>query len=324
MRKIFLTGAVCTLLLGSAGCTEPGEATAIGAATGGAIGAGLGAIIGSQTGDPGAGLVLGAAAGAGTGALVANSFEAQQEQLRNQDEAIARQERTIAAQRRELDELRRMSDVPSDRAVTMAPAFHGRAPSAHSPATGLSQHDVREKVLSPEAIRRESGVFERSRSAELAAGKMQQPGPSSFAQSPGEAKGTLNWSASPQEVLAPTRSAESELSESVARPDEQPLQATSVVKAEPVSGECSEAQAEVRKADNASEAPDKLFHLRRALRLCPSEPGYHNALGEVYLGLNRKVDAEFEFREAIQLDPNFEAARRNLEGLSAGVQRNNY
>ena len=61
---------------------------------------------------------------------------------------------------------------------------------------------------------------------------------------------------------------------------------------------------------------DKLFHYRRALRLCPDNALYHNGLGEIYRSLNRLDDAEYEFREALRLDPGFQTARENLSGLS--------
>ncbi len=83
-----------------------------------------------------------------------------------------------------------------------------------------------------------------------------------------------------------------------------------------VSGtECKEGLAEAGKANAAVESADKLFHLRRALRLCPDNAYFHNSLGEVYLSLNRLSDAEFEFREAVRLDSNFTIARNNLDAL---------
>jgi tetratricopeptide (TPR) repeat protein len=85
----------------------------------------------------------------------------------------------------------------------------------------------------------------------------------------------------------------------------------------PLSKECARAQNEVRAAFAAREVADKLFHYRRALRLCPDDPIYHNGLGEVYRSLARWEDAEFEFREALRLDPAFRPASDNLRTLSA-------
>lgn len=76
--------------------------------------------------------------------------------------------------------------------------------------------------------------------------------------------------------------------------------------------ECTKARDEASKATNASQIADKLYHFRRALRLCPEDPGYHNGLGEVYLSLDRKEDALYEFNEALKIDPQYAAAKSNL------------
>ena len=79
--------------------------------------------------------------------------------------------------------------------------------------------------------------------------------------------------------------------------------------------ECGQAEEEMNKAASANDNADKLFHYRRALRLCPSEPAYHNALGELYLKLKRKSDAEYEFNEALSVDKTFKPARDNIEAI---------
>jgi Flp pilus assembly protein TadD len=62
--------------------------------------------------------------------------------------------------------------------------------------------------------------------------------------------------------------------------------------------ECRQAKDEFNQANASSEGPDKLFHLRRALRLCPNTPEYHRALSEVYRSMGRIADADFELAEA--------------------------
>ena len=79
--------------------------------------------------------------------------------------------------------------------------------------------------------------------------------------------------------------------------------------------ECNLAEKEMDQAATASESADKLFHYRRALRLCPSNPVYHNALGELYQKLRRTSDAKFEYQEALNVDPAFSKAKSNLESL---------
>lgn len=80
-----------------------------------------------------------------------------------------------------------------------------------------------------------------------------------------------------------------------------------------VSEECKKADAEVSKASESKEPADQLFHYRRALRLCPGKAEYHLGLGRVYQSLKRSSDAEFEFREALRLDPSLTAAKDSLE-----------
>ncbi|MCB0333953.1 MAG: tetratricopeptide repeat protein, partial [Bdellovibrionales bacterium] len=84
----------------------------------------------------------------------------------------------------------------------------------------------------------------------------------------------------------------------------------------PDSTECVKAGEEVNQAQNASDTADKLFHYRRALRLCPESPAFHLGLGEVYLSLGRSEDAEFEFREALRIDPTFRPAVVQLGSLN--------
>jgi tetratricopeptide (TPR) repeat protein len=92
------------------------------------------------------------------------------------------------------------------------------------------------------------------------------------------------------------------------------VEATSVV-ASAGSPECVKASNEARSAGTAREAADKLFHYRRALRLCPDNADFHNGLGEVYVSLNRNEDARYEFQEALKLQPGHSGARSNLSSI---------
>jgi tetratricopeptide (TPR) repeat protein len=76
--------------------------------------------------------------------------------------------------------------------------------------------------------------------------------------------------------------------------------------------ECQKAENEAKSALTARDAADKLFHYRRALRLCPDNASYHNGLGEVYITLNRNEDARYEFQEALRLSPGHAGAQANL------------
>lgn len=105
----------------------------------------------------------------------------------------------------------------------------------------------------------------------------------------GEAKGSFNWKTSQDKTARRT------------------VDSTSASLTD-----CSGAASEVKNANRASESADKLFHLRRALRLCPDDPDIHVRLGKVYKDLNRKSDAEFEFKEALRLNPDFKPAQKEL------------
>ncbi|MCO6431549.1 MAG: hypothetical protein J5J00_11870 [Deltaproteobacteria bacterium] len=294
MIRFIACAVLCAASLG--GCTEAGETTQIGAATGGVIGAGLGAIVGNQTGDPGSGLVIGAAAGAGTGALIANALEAQDENIRTQKEALERQERIIAAQRAEIEELRRMNgdgsnlrgrlrhEMQRDQSRQLpqaAPAAAVRAPTQGSYSSRLFDRPAAAVVQPPEALKERPVTAAPPATAEIPT--------------------RVGMKGAPAPAMQPARVASG--------------QAT---------GECAQAETESLKARSAAEAADRLFHLRRAIRLCPSNADYHASLGEVYLTLNRREDAQFEFKEAIALNPGHEAARRNLQALVTSNDDNRF
>jgi tetratricopeptide (TPR) repeat protein len=81
-------------------------------------------------------------------------------------------------------------------------------------------------------------------------------------------------------------------------------------------GDCAQAGAEIRSAMNESQSKEKLFRYRRALRMCPDKAEFHSALGELYLDMNRIHDAEYEFNEAVRLDPSDKKAKANLAELN--------
>ena len=78
------------------------------------------------------------------------------------------------------------------------------------------------------------------------------------------------------------------------------------------SPECVEALKERDRANTAQANSDKLYHLRRALRLCPNSAPLHYALGSVYASMDRRGDAENEYKEALRVDPGFSVAQKAL------------
>ena len=79
--------------------------------------------------------------------------------------------------------------------------------------------------------------------------------------------------------------------------------------------ECEQAEKEALAAMSARDSQNKLFHFRRALRLCPDNANYHNGMGEVYVSINRLEDARYEFNEALRLNPKHGGAESNLLSL---------
>ncbi len=277
------------MLVAALGCTKPKETTAISAATGGAIGAGLGAIIGNQTGDAGSGLAIGAVAGAATGALIGNALQAQQESVRSQDEAIERQERMIAAQRTEITELRNLNpDVVEQKRLALqkrGPSPYG-ARSANSGAPGapsrnfsdpLARLDMRSQSLNERSL----GTASVKAAPALASEKPNRP-----------------TSSQPKSAKAIDEGASAKL-------------------VSMDSDSCGEAEKDRTAAQNAMDSSDKLFHLRRALRLCPNNARMHHELGKVYMSMDRKNDAEHEFKQALDLDPSYAPAKQSLDLITS-------
>ncbi|MCB0344501.1 MAG: hypothetical protein KDD66_05265 [Bdellovibrionales bacterium] len=86
----------------------------------------------------------------------------------------------------------------------------------------------------------------------------------------------------------------------------------------PAGNKCMLAEAEAERARNAASDADKLFYYRRAIQLCPSTAVYHIEIGRVYIDIGRQEDAEFEFRRALDLDPDNRQAQDQLTLLQAG------
>jgi len=103
-------GAIVTLLILLAGCSQPLSTREKGTLLGGGIGAASGAIIGSAVGHPGAGAAIGGAMGAVSGGLVGDQLQGQENRAAYQQSQINRQSRELQRQRRDIEQLKRRSN----------------------------------------------------------------------------------------------------------------------------------------------------------------------------------------------------------------------
>jgi len=364
--------AAIVVLFSSTSCTQPGETTAVGAATGGAMGAGVGALVGNQAGSAAGGLLVGAVAGASTGAMIGNVLEGQEHEGYRRDEAIERQEQMLRAQRGQIEELRRLSQdsvqyrggsvASGNRAVQSgqrsgATSITGSSQSAVSrgvtpaPIPPVAPGAVSPGTVSPGAVASRSQTAPRTTSSGFSERTIvSEPAPP---QRLGDTAPSPRASASPTAIAPPSAPTEAlpTAPSFVEVPAEQPSRsaasersttptvgagdasnfgdresaiAGSTASAEvfavrrPSSPECEEAREEFRQGSALQENSDKLFHFRRALRLCPEDPTIQNAMGELYVSLGRIDDAQYQFQEALRIEPTYQTARQNLANLSSG------
>lgn len=303
LQKFICLGFSLCLL---SACTEPGETTYVGSATGGVLGAGLGAIIGNQTGDAGAGLAIGAVAGAGAGAAIGNALEAQQKSIRTQDEALERQQKILAAQNAEIQDLRGTStDLPGRHSRAM-PVITGSTTDARGSLSRDSSFTEQLNTGADSAYARNTVSMNaaRDRSQAVAAQTVNSD--------------NMNESSSMNDKVQAAKSdtlKEVDLSE-VARGETAPAARMATTDSSE-SAECQKAQTESQKAESATEGADKLFYLRRAIRLCPSKAVYHKNLADQYLSLGRNEDAKTAYEDAVRLDPSLKEASQAMSAISS-------
>jgi tetratricopeptide (TPR) repeat protein len=322
------------ILIAAAGCTQPKETTAIGSATGGAIGAGLGAIVGNQTGSTGGGIAIGAVAGAATGALIGNALQAQQETAQSQDEALERQERMISAQRQELNELRTIN--PDTTSAAPARSSHrslqhqSLSPEAQRKLAQLERRGPNPRgshsmvAYEPPPLKRNSEPLARyNAESNSAAPRAKAPAAQAKPQQAAALSISKSEAAKPKaaelagdEPSNPASIGEADILDEGAA--EAQASASSLAEdTQANSSACSEAAGEAQAAQSATESSQKLYHLRRAQRLCPTNSAFYTDLGSLYLSMGRVQDARNSFNDALKIDPNLQAARTGLEEVKA-------
>ncbi len=296
LGSIFCVGAILCLV----GCAKSFDRERVGAVAGAAVGAGLGAIIGNQAGSTASGLTLGAIAGMGTGVLVARSLAPSGEAAVVNPSVAGWQSPAVATIDPAQDKIE--SALQSDNALgaTALPVDPQRKDLAHLYARA---HPMREtevlKLKRARAARREKAKQvarlqrngARGASAEVSALQHEilearkqialsdkienpqvvvqtEPGvPSTEAAE--SAKAAYDW----RDLTPPERGGEA---------------------AAPTVSDCDVAQSEIAIAEGLQGANDKLFHFRRALRLCPNNVQYHQRMSQFYSTVERPLDAQYE------------------------------
>ena len=321
----------------------PGETTGVSAAAGGAVGAGLGAIVGNQTGNAVEGIAVGAAAGAATGAMIGNALQAQNEAIALQDEAIERQQQLIQAQGTQIQELRRLSsdnvEFRDERraswrgntassventygSVGASQGFQGRAISERSGLRNGAQDEI--IIGRGETAQRRAPMITGARKVRTGESTAPVIVESNLLHTDRVSVQRDNLEASQRDTgVTLTDVGEEEIDVARARTQEGELsQPGDLDSSKFQSADCQRALREGDEAERVGDSADKLFHYRRALRLCPENPRFHNGLGEVYLKMGRSDDARFEFKEALRLEPSYALAKSNLRSLSLEADSN--
>lgn len=332
-----LTGCSYFTSEGSSGSDTKLSTTGIGAATGAVVGSGVGALIGSQSGSAGGGLAIGAATGAAAGGAIGYALEKHDQQLNEQRSKAADQEQQIQQNRDQINELRRNLDDQMER---------NNRPSGASSRTTINNYrgSPRAKpVGAGEVARVESTSVEAPKAKTVTAAARVREEPAVESSAPVAASGALppakqkasaekpaakslppELNASGPVVVEEDREAPSETTSGglpVALDEKKEIKKVpaAAAKAAPVTGECGKAEEEAKRARASVSESDKLFYLRRALRLCSNSAKYHVEIGKVYSSIGRLEDAQHEFKQALEIDPSNSEAKDELSVLSGGA-----
>ena len=76
---------------------------------------------------------------------------------------------------------------------------------------------------------------------------------------------------------------------------------------------CNRAFSAFDQGRKARDTDTAIASYKEGLSLCPNDDVAHNELGEIYLRLGRKAEATAEFQAALQINPNFSRAQKNLD-----------
>ncbi|MCS6961845.1 MAG: tetratricopeptide repeat protein [Deltaproteobacteria bacterium] len=323
--------------------------TTKGAIVGGTVGSVVGTALGSQVGNPVEGFAIGAAAGAGVGAMIGSAIEKEKETAERKimEKQIASLETTRMdyLTSDELPDYSRYSMrekvAPSDRfysrlrgvSQTTSPSMKGadhRNSSSLEPKTspetesvGIQSskgRDITNLNQNLKSSYRDKDVPTEPRSSVSLLEhnphlKHERETPS---KKDGLGQSDPNSAINPsKEVTHQTQESRLENIEKMETSVKDQSAATEKSLWVENSHQCPEGVEELKKAEQSNELSTKLFHTRRAVRVCDGFVPARLALAKLYLDLKRNEDAQFELENILSLDPSNKEAKNLLEKLKS-------
>ena len=334
--------------------------TGVGAATGAVVGGVLGAVVTSGSGDIGMGLVIGSVAGAAAGGAVGRAMEVDEEKTNEeQQQALRRQKSTMAKTRDNTQEAKRQpldhpkvikttaseslakpkprsselgKEVGSDEVVRSERRVHLDQAEPRTPVQAEKPKVTREVLEPPPSPTPAPAV------AKVTAPPKVEPAKAIKGSSFTEANVDLDQSAAESSSgvvsdLPPAKKTGGEQQKSVEKQEKSAVlppatveKSAAVQEASPAKrttppAECERAEEEANRARTSTSEADRLFYLRRALRLCPKDANLHVELSRVFESIGRKDDAIYELKQAQQLDPQHPDVRQRLDVLEGEVSK---
>lgn len=334
------------------------SSTKASALTGTLIGGGVGTIIGIPAGNPAGGLILGAVAGGAAGALIGNEYDEEDEEIQRQKERQRRHNEEIKSNRKRIDDLKKNRDAantptPAPRSHTQAAANEFRPNPSAKPVseTSTSRGRLREEpletaVLPPKKTLNEEALITSQKKAteEKNSASSMLPPPKEVQQESKPNEKELAKLQEPkvvEDVVEPEQDVKLEADKIVPPPvvekrAERPRETEVVAEkqqssAAPASSgvgtkvtgvvDCQKGEEEAKRAQASVSEADKLFYFRRAIRLCPRDASYRVEIGKIYGSLERTDDAEYEFKQALEIDPKNAEAKQQLSVLKGDASK---
>jgi hypothetical protein len=306
-------------------------AASIGAVTGAAIGGPIGAMVGGSSGAVLGGIAVGGVAGGATGVAVSRQIQENRAKMVKQQLELKRQEEILQLNRNRIKEMRGIQDddlsnnQPSSRARLSGNSwitpFEGNLPSKLRSAPNLPPPIEDAPIVKNTPIDKakvESAKVENKKLEKLKVSDDQEEQQTVVAEEEmplitaddlDSKESSLEVQAAAKETTKEDEDKETELEPAVTK--------TEVSQQEEPSPQntCDKGQAEFSRAQESQSDSDKLFYLRRAVRLCPTSGSYQLALSKLYLSLGRKKEAEQSLLKAIEVEPSNEEASQALKDL---------